>query len=147
MTRPTFTVSAAAEATGKSRRTIGRLLDDDLLPGAYRDESGAWCIPTEGLLAAGLALHAPSPPDVAPAAAIAAAVDPVDALRAELADMRRRAEVAEAIAIERGAALDDVRAALALAQRMLTAGDVPPAVEPEHVQSAPGRRARWWRNR
>ena len=52
MDRPTFTVSAAPEATGKSRRTIARLLDADSLPGATRDESGAWCILLEALLAA-----------------------------------------------------------------------------------------------
>ena len=43
-------------------------------------------------------------------------------LRAELADWRRRAEVAEAIAAERAAALEDVRTALDIANRMLGPG-------------------------
>ncbi len=40
-------------------------------------------------------------------------------MQAELAEWQRRAEVAEAVAAERAAALDDLRTALALAQRML----------------------------
>lgn len=144
MTRPTFTVSAAAAATGLSRRTLGRMLDAGELNGATRDESGAWSIPVESLLAAGLSLHAPSPPTPPPAAAVV--VDPVDALRAEMESWRRRAEVAEAVAVERAAALDDVRAALAMAQRLLTTGDTPtPGVAPPAAAAPVAPRARWWK--
>jgi hypothetical protein len=172
--RPTFTISAAAEATGKSRRTIGRMLDAGELVGATRDDSGAWAIPVEALLGAGLQLHAPTPPDAANDRAATTPADlPKDAndratsegaqLRAELADWRRRAEVAEAIAAERAEALADVRAALALAHRMLpataTTGDFSdaPAPAPASTPEAPNTRTpetpaagpprRWWQRR
>lgn len=145
-TRPSFTVTAAATATGKSRRTIGRMLDADELPGATRDDSGTWSIPAEALLAAGLTLHAPAPPDPPPdPAPNSRALDPLPGpeadpaelakLRAELADWRRRAEVAEAVADERAAALADVRQALDLATRMLPASTTPTGEFPNAVDA------------
>ena len=143
--RPSLTVTEAADATGKSRRTLGRLLDAGRLDGAHRDDVGTWRIPVDALLAVGLHLHAPSPPadapdDVAPITSTStppppAPTDELAAVRAELADWRRRAEVAEAIATERAAALDDARAAL----RMLTAA--PPTITP----TTPPEPRRWWR--
>lgn len=164
--RPTFTVAAAATATGKSRRTIGRMLDADELPGATRDDSGTWSIPADALLAAGLQLHAPSPPDPVesargpetthPESARGSDADEVAQLRAEVADLRRRAEVAEAIADERAAALADVRQALDLATRMLPASTTPtefpnavagdfPDREGERAPTEVPRRRRWLR--
>ncbi len=124
--RPVLSVTEAATATGRSRRSIGRLLDQGRLDGAVRDATG-WHIPVEALIAAGLPVHAPMPPEVASTPATTAPptalpTDALDDLRAELADWRRRAEVAEAIAAERAAALDDVRTALAMANRMLMLG-------------------------
>lgn len=155
MSRPTFTVTAAARATGKSRRTIARMLDAGELADAHRDDAGAWVIPADALIAAGLTLHAPSPPDPTPVPVSASPptlADPVADLRAEVAEWRRRAEVAEAVAVERAAALDDVRSALALAQRMLLPGpDVATAVvmpspaDTSRVEPAPQRRRRWRR--
>lgn len=175
--RPTFTVTGAAEATGRSRRTIGRLLEAGELTGAHRDATGAWSIPAEALLAAGLQLHAPTPPDAdravnfqhemhsQPLDTIQTTLkapqssDPSeDHLRAEVVEWRRRAEVAEAIAAERADALADVRAALAMAQRMLPAANIeapsspaPPTEFLDTPQPSPaastGRVARWWRNR
>ena len=147
--RPTFTVSSAAEATGKSRRTIGRMVSTGELVGAHKNDEGAWVIPLEALLGAGLRVNAPSPPDPTPIALApvtpSAPVEPseLERVRSEAIEWRRRAEVAEAIATERAAALEDVRAALAIAQRMLPpiatmAIDPPAPAEPE-------RRARWWR--
>jgi hypothetical protein len=149
MKRPTLTVSAAADATGKSRRTIGRLLDAGRLDGAEQDETGTWHIPVDALIAAGLTLHAPSLPDEALTDDPAPAPPPpaaLDALRAEVADWRRRAEVAEAVAAERAAALDDVRQALAMANRMLTSGapTPPPATEAASSPASSPRR-RWWK--
>lgn len=142
--RPTFTVSSAADATGKSRRTIGRMVSTGELVGAHKNDEGAWVIPLEALLGAGLRVNAPSPPDATPIAlaAITAPIVPseLERVRSEAIEWRRRAEVAEAIATERAAALEDVRAALAIAQRML-----PPiatiAVEPP----SSARRSPWWR--
>jgi hypothetical protein len=143
--RPMLTVTEAATATGKSRRSIGRLLDAGRLDGAEKDEADIWRIPVEALIAAGLTLHAPSPPDAARTVDTSASppADALDHLRAELADWRRRAEVAEAIAAERAAALDDVRTALDLATRMLPPG--PPRTD---LAPSPSRRlfARYRRN-
>jgi len=108
-TRLMLTITEAADAAGKSR-SIGRLLDAGRLDGAEKDDAGTWRIPVDSLIAVGLTLHAPTPPDATPTPETPPA-DTLDALRAELADWRRRAEVAEAIAAER-AALDDVRTAL-----------------------------------
>ncbi len=150
-TRPTFTLAEAARVTGTSRRTLGRLLDAGELPGAARDASGAWSIPVDALLAAGLTVHAPAPPEAPQAAPspfpppstppIATAPDPAELnrLRDEVADWRRRAEVAEAVAAERSANLVDVREALATTRMMLNAGPQPAA-----STEAP-RRRRWRR--
>lgn len=124
--RPELSITEAAHAAGKSRKTIGRMLDAGELEGAYREgdgDGGPSCIPVEALLAAGLNLHPPEPPE--PAEPTPARPSPVGTptddveLRAELAEWQRRAEVAEAVAAERADALDDLRTALALAQRML----------------------------
>ncbi len=119
-----LTITEAAEATGRSRRTIGRMLDAGQLEDVHREgDGGSWRIPVEALLAAGLALHAPEQPEPAPPtparpSPVGTPTDDVE-LRAELAEWQRRAEVAEAVAAERADALDDLRTALALAQRML----------------------------
>jgi hypothetical protein len=141
--RPMLNVSEAADATGKSRRTIGRLLDAGALNGVERDDAGTWRIPVDALLTAGLTLHAPSPPDEPPAELVARQERPepnqLDEVRAELADWRTRALVAEATAAERADALDDVRTALDLANRMLTAG---PSTSTDPAAAEPARRPR-----
>jgi hypothetical protein len=138
--RPVLSVTEAAHATGKSRRTVARLLDTGRLDGAERDSAGTWRIPVEALIAAGLTLHAPAPPDATSTTAplTAPPIDPLDALRAELADWRRCAEIAEAIAAERANALDDVRTALAMANRMLAPGP-PTAAAPSTRAEDPTR--------
>jgi excisionase family DNA binding protein len=104
MTDLRLTAAEAAEITGKSRRTIGRLLAAGRLPGAERTAQG-WRIPRDAL----------DNLDTVPAPAAEAA--PLADLRAELEAWRRRAEVAEAVAAERAEALADARSALVLAQR------------------------------
>ena len=144
--RPTFTLAGAATVTGKSRRTIGRMLEAGELDGAERDASGAWSIPVESLLAAGLTVHPPTPAEAVPAAPVQTDHDDVGAA-AQVAEWRRRAEVAEAIAAERADALEDMRTALAIAQRMLAASvDAEPdrAAAGAEVQNVEPRR-RWWR--
>jgi hypothetical protein len=146
MKRPTLNVTEAADATGKSRRTIARLLDAGRLDGAEKDDDGTWRIPVEALIAAGLTLHAPSPPDapVSDDTPLAPPPDAFDTLRAEVADWRRRAEVAEAVAAERAAALDDVRTALEMANRMLSSGIPTPTPVAADVLP-PAARRRWWK--
>jgi len=116
-----LTVTEAARAARVDRRTIRRRLDGGDFPHARREagsqgpESGPWLIPAGDLVAAGLTLHDPTGADDA---ALASARAEVDALRAELADAVRRAEVAEARAAER----ERVIAAQELALRALVPG-------------------------
>lgn len=149
--RPSFTVAAAARATGVSRRSISRLLETGKLEGATKTTAGVWSIPTEALLAAGLTLHAPEPPpntaentSNASNPALSAA-DEVTVLRAELNEWKHRAQLAEALATERAATLDDLRTALELAQRALPPAPVePPANPATSTPPTPNRLARWW---
>lgn len=125
--RPLLTITEAANAAGVDRRTIRRRLDSGAFPGAVRDQEhgphrgaggAVWRIPIEDLLAAGLVLHAPTAAEE-PTPPAPVVVSDAELLRQELEVWRRRAEVAEAVAEERGHALDDARLAL----RALTAGD------------------------
>ncbi|MFF0408679.1 helix-turn-helix transcriptional regulator [[Kitasatospora] papulosa] len=61
--RPMLTQREAAAACGVSRTTIRRRREAGDLPGAVQDPVRGWVIPVDDLLAAGLRLHAPSPPD------------------------------------------------------------------------------------
>ena len=65
--------------------------------------------------------------------------DELAKLRADNAELRRRAEVAEAVADERGRALDDARLAL----RALTAGPDPVSAA-ETPPEPEGRRRGWF---
>jgi hypothetical protein len=140
--RPELTVTEAAKAAGVDRRTIRRYLDDDRFPGARRDdgkqgpETGPWLIPVAELLAAGLKLHQPTGPDEPDVAEV---VEPseVESLRAEVVELRTRAEVAEAVAAERDRIIaakdDDLRSLRAV----LMAGPVPVATDPATGSTGP----------
>ena len=144
--RPMLTFSEAAIAAGVDRRTIRRWKDAGKLPDAVMVD-GVWRVPVEDLLAAGAQLHAPTPPDEPDPTP---PPDELERLRTEVAEYRRRAEVAEAVAAERGAALDDARLAL----RALTAAE---ATDEERrarftwqpgdvtVTPPPEKPKRWWR--
>ena len=87
--RPVLSVTETATATGRSRRSIGRLLDQGRLDGAVRDATG-WHIPVEALIAAGLPVYAPTPAVdtlTLPAPPTAPPTD-LDTLRTELEDWR-----------------------------------------------------------
>lgn len=134
--RPTFTLAEAVRASDRSRSTLQRDLKAGRIDGAHRadpaDPASPWVIPADGLVAAGYRLHAPTP--AAAPGDSAPEPDPSTAVAADLADLRRRAEVAEALAAERATTLADLREALdatRLALRALTAGpDPPPDVAP-----------------
>ena len=137
--RPTFTAPEAVAATGKSRRQIGRMLAAGELVGAHKT-AGEWQIPLASLLAAGLRLHAPSPPD-APSSSITSPPDTTSSaelalLRAENVRLSHRAEMAEALATERAEALDDLRSSLDDLRSVIS--KLPPALEA-------GRPRRWFR--
>lgn len=124
MTNPgqTFTVTTAAKACQVSRKTITRRLDQLRDGGAYKDAAGAWVIPLGALLHAGLSPGRPAAPDPVHVAQVSDVgprdTRPTAALQAQLADLQRRAEVAEALAAERAEQITDLRRTLA----MLTAG-------------------------
>lgn len=101
--RPALTISEAARATRLDRRTIRRRLDTDAFPNAYREgEGGPWRIPVGDLIAAGLHLYATEPAtSTTPTPAPRIDTTELDRLRTENTELRRRAEVAEAIATER----------------------------------------------
>lgn len=67
MNRPSWSVRQAAQECGVSDATIRRRLRHGSLPNAERDTTGAWSIPVEDLLDAGLTPGKPSPPDSRPA--------------------------------------------------------------------------------
>lgn len=138
--RPTLTVRQAAKATRVSMRTIRRRLSAGEFPNATQDTSDRlmpWRIPVDDLLAAGMTLYAPTPADEdEPAPQVQHEQrDELDVLRAEVAEWRRRAEVAEAIADERAARIEDLGVAL----RALAAGS------PIEDEDAGQRRRRWGR--
>ena len=134
----------AARAAGVSPSTLRRHRD---VLRQYGAEIGPrWAVPISALQASGL-MKPRTPPDQpasAPSSTDAPTEDDVherirelerDALeqrhRAEIAELRRRAEVAEALADERGRMVE------ILSQKMLTAG--PATTAPETAaQSAPG---------
>ncbi len=103
--RPVLTVTEAARASGVDRRTLRRRLDGGDFPNAHRaagnqgPESGAWLIPVEDLLRAGLSLESRTGPDVPTASPDGRSEQA--SLRSALAGALRRAEVAEATAAER----------------------------------------------
>lgn len=142
--RPELSITEAARAAHRDRRTVRRWLDDGKLPNAHQVQTPtgpAWRIPLADLLALDhVQLHAPGAGDESaptprqPAPVAAVDVDELGRLRGELAEALRRAEVAEArvellerIADERAAHLADLRRLVA------------------PLEAAPGdRRPRWW---
>lgn len=148
--RPELTITQAADACGVSKKTIRRRIDAAAFPNARRldgpagEASGPWVVPVDDLIAAGLTVGKPSPPDEPPPTVSAAEPAPTESdelakLRADNAELRRRAEVAEAVADERGRALDDARLAL----RALTAGPDPVSAA-ETPPEPEGRRRGWF---
>lgn len=166
--RPVLTLAQAVEASDVSRSTLRRWLQAGRVPGAQRSEDGGWVIPVDGLLAAGARLHTPQGPDAGFTNGVERVHDTpseehVDTLvqrlaelRFELAMARMERDKAEAVAEERGRALDDARRML----RMLEAGPIPvhePPVVPAHdtlvdstgdtLTEAAKPARRWWGRR
>ena len=101
-TRPRWSATEAAKRAGVSRSTIQRMIADGRLE-AEKDPDGNWVIALEALLAAGLRVDRPSPPEDAQTPA-QSAPDPAHRaleLETELAQWKTRAQIAEAIAAER----------------------------------------------
>ena len=132
-----LSLSEAAKQAQTSRRTIERRLHAGQFPNAHKATGGSWQIPVTDLLAAGVRLNAPTPPDPAPE------VSEVEHLREALAIAETRASEAEARAriaeIRAEGALqnaEDLRTAL----RMLAAGPSEASTGPHshrHTSLAP----------
>ncbi len=133
--RPALTLTEATKTTGVSRKTLRRRLDSDEFPNASRLDgpagtgTGPWVIPIADLLGAGFTLHSPDDDRAEDKPDDHGVELRIHDLEHELALERERRRAAEAIAAERAAALDDLRTALALAQRML--GTSAPTPTPE----------------
>lgn len=148
-TTAVFSMKQAAEVAGVSVSTLRRRRDDLVAAGADISPDG-WKVPVTALVACGLlpgeGLHKTEKPtspeprhqDKQETAAQAQHLEELTAqvrdLEREVAEWRRRAEVAEARAEERGRALDTLRVANEterMALRMLTAGTTTaPATQP-----------------
>ena len=122
MTNPAqhFTVTTAADACRVSRKTITRRLPQLQASGAFKDDAGSWVLPLNALLHAGFTPGRPTPPDSGngPQQDTQGQADRGWYSHDEVAELRRRAEVAEALAAER----DRIIEAQARALRMLEAG-------------------------
>lgn len=139
---PTVSLARAVELCGVSRSTIQRRKKELIALGAEVSPQG-WTIPIPALIGAGLLSNTTPPETPADTVADTPKDTPVDTpvdtseivrLRTLLAETEKRAEIAEAIAEERGRALE--RADIAL--RML---EVPRATAT--VEAKPPRR--WFR--
>lgn len=145
--RPRLTVNEAVEATGTPRTTLRRMLvDQGAFPQAAKDKQGAWRIPVDDLLAAGLTLsrsatsgggHEGDHGGTTGGTKEVATGDhghPVSAeveqLREELAEANQRAAVAEAVAAERDRMLADRDRIIAAQERTLRILEAGPAPSP-----------------
>lgn len=131
-----MSLAEAGRSCTVSTSTLRRRLKDGDIDGAHKDhDSGEWVIPIASLVSAGL-MAPTSPPDPAPEPEQSTGADPdeVRRLEAENAELRRRAEVAEAVAAERERTIE----AQARTLRMLEAATGPQtAPEPEQASPAP----------
>ena len=148
-----FTLSEAAAACGVSRSRIRRLLDADAFPNAVQEEqpgkgtsARVWRIPAPDLLAVGLVPNrsADSPADRPEAAGNLSEAQggqvpgqELEQLRGDLDRERERRQAAEALAAERGQALDDLRLALRLLEAANPGGPGPLPQDPEARTGAP----------
>lgn len=152
--RPMLTQQEAAAACGVSRTTIRRRREDGKLPNAVLDPHRGWLVPVEDLLAAGLRLNAPAPPDATPPGGVVRDAerhgqdDEVARLRAELERLRSdhalelaRAEHARELADaraehlaerlrERGEHIEDLQRALAALMPAPERAAIPPPAAP-----------------
>lgn len=149
-----FTMREAADVAGVSVSTLRRRRTELTAAGAIIDASG-WQVPMTALIAVGLIPGEGEHPTRAQRPAAASAAHPAEddeagterqlrgqvrELTEQVTEWRRRAEVAEARAEERGRSLESLRAANEterMALRMLT-GTIPPPVKIATAPTASG---------
>jgi hypothetical protein len=131
-----YTASEAASVCGVSLRTVQRKIPLLEAAGAYKDGAGAWRIPVAAMRAAGLSPGRPSPPDVGGDTAVRqrdSDVDTLSLLREQVSELRRRAEVAEALAAERERVLFERDRVIEVQSRALLMLENRPAPAPPGV--------------
>ena len=143
--RPKYPLSKAAQMTGVSLSTIKRKRSAGAFPHAVQDESGAWVIPVDDLLAAGLHLNRQTqtndPGQHAPTQSTdLGQADQIARLERLLAEERTARLHAEQIAAERDRLVDaerrsndDLRRALSLVEHQLMAAPSPAAATPAAI--------------
>jgi hypothetical protein len=124
-----LSISDAARICGVKRRTIRRRLQTGEFEHAYRDDEGAWQIPVNDLLGAGLRPNLVTDPEEP--RIVFSAASQVERLRTEVAVLRERVRALEIIAKEREERVTDLRTIL----RMLPA-PTEPHPEPEPAPEA-----------
>lgn len=124
-TRPSWSLTEAAERTGASRSTLRRYREAGRFPGAFKDSAGAWRFPLEDLLANGLRPIDPAqseqvsmPAEQGQPARLAELEREVSELQGRLAVERERSAGLERLARAAEANAADLRMAL----RMLEGG-------------------------
>lgn len=136
---PVFSLKEAAEVAGVSVSTLRRRKAALTEAGAITAETG-WQVPMTALIATGLIAGEGGSPALEESSSegspeVSKLRERVAELEQLTADLRRRAEVAEAVAAERQRALDIVRLANEserMALRMLTGGMAPANERAEH---------------
>jgi len=106
---PSLTLTAASQAFGIDRVTLRRSLKQGELPHSFRDERGAWLVPTGDLLPVAFRLAHQQTDAASVVPELKAELDQV---RLENAVLRERLHAAEAIAVERQQRIEDLRLAL-----------------------------------
>jgi len=123
-----LTITEAAKATGKDRRTITRYRSDGKFPNAHQTDAGRWVIPVTDLLAADLKVATPTPPDE-PEPTLPEVVEPtlpeVELLRLEVDHLRQRLADKNQILRDRLADNDALIESLHSQLRHLEAGPPP----------------------
>jgi hypothetical protein len=137
--RPKYPLSKAAQMTGISLSTIKRKRTAGAFPHAVQDESGAWVIPVDDLLAAGLRLNRQTQANDPGQHTVTQSSDldqteQIARLERLLAEERTARLHAEQIATERDRLVDaerrsndDLRRALSLVEHQLLAAPSPAA--------------------
>lgn len=156
--RPRYPMSQAAQMAGVSVSTIKRRRVAGDFPNAVQDDNGTWLIPVEDLLAAGLHLNRPEPPQVTDPGQSQVTQGSDPGLIARVSELERLLAVSEAhrAAAEQLAAERLQRAELAVrALHMLdasrpptnppTPAEPPTVATPAAVDDPPRRRGRFAR--
>ena len=132
-TRPSWSISEAAERCGVSRSTVRRYREQGKFPNAVKDSAGGWMIPLPDLLAVGWKPNAPAPepalsqPSGQPEGQ--AMAEKIRELEQALYAERARTRAAEDLAASFRANAEDLRMALRMLEGRAESR-VAPASEP-----------------